>query len=311
MGYKLAGYDVLGCCEIDASIIEVYKANHKPKYAFNCDIRDFLKQDIPPELYDLDILDGSPPCSTFSMAGNREKDWGKEKVFAEGQKKQTLDDLFFYFIDIANELKPKIVISENVKGIILGNSKGYVKEIIRRFDNAGYDTQLFLINGAALGLPQRRERVFFVSRRKDLGLPKIKLSFKEKPISLGEATADLTEAETLGKKLSDYMSAIWRNCPCGKSLSFVKGKGHLFNLYRLSSKRPMSTITTRAHLLFHWNYPNQLSDKVIIRCSSFPEDYNFGKARVNFICGMSVPPVIMANIANEVYKQLLCEVANG
>ena len=71
MGYKLAGFDVLGCNEIDKKIIEVYKLNHKPKYAFNQDIRDFRKlPELPEELFNLDILDGSPPCSSFSMVGN-------------------------------------------------------------------------------------------------------------------------------------------------------------------------------------------------------------------------------------------------
>lgn len=85
MGYKLAGFDVLGCNEIDPKMIEVYKANHNPKYAYLEPIQTFkLREDLPQELYELDILDGSPPCSSFSMAGNREKDWGKEKVFREG-----------------------------------------------------------------------------------------------------------------------------------------------------------------------------------------------------------------------------------
>ena len=82
MGYKLAGYDVLGCNEIDKRLIEIYKLNHNPKYAFCEPIQDFKnRNDLPDELYNLDILDGSPPCSSFSMAGNREKDWGKDKHF--------------------------------------------------------------------------------------------------------------------------------------------------------------------------------------------------------------------------------------
>ena len=82
MGYKLAGFDVLGCNEIDPKMIEAYKANHNPKYAYLEPIQTFkLRTDLPDELYNLDILDGSPPCSSFSMAGNREKDWGKEKKF--------------------------------------------------------------------------------------------------------------------------------------------------------------------------------------------------------------------------------------
>ena len=84
MGYKLAGCDVLGCCEIDPKMNEVYVKNHHPKYNFLMDIREFNalpNEKIPAELFDLDILDGSPPCTTFSMAGQREESWGKKKKF--------------------------------------------------------------------------------------------------------------------------------------------------------------------------------------------------------------------------------------
>lgn len=87
MGYKLAGFDVIGCNEIDPKVNQVYVTNHAPRFNFLGDIRELREREreLPPELYNLDILDGSPPCSTFSLSGNREKDWGKEKVFREGQ----------------------------------------------------------------------------------------------------------------------------------------------------------------------------------------------------------------------------------
>lgn len=69
--------------------------NHHPKYPFACDIREMKTMDLPDELFNLDIFDASPPCTSFSMSGNREKDWGKEKVFREGQVSQVLDTLFF------------------------------------------------------------------------------------------------------------------------------------------------------------------------------------------------------------------------
>lgn len=94
---------------------KIYQINHHPTHFFTEDIREFnQRQDLPKELYDLDILDGSPPCSTFSMAGNREKTWGKEKTFKEGQKKQILDELVFVFCDTVQKLSPKVVIMENV-----------------------------------------------------------------------------------------------------------------------------------------------------------------------------------------------------
>jgi DNA (cytosine-5)-methyltransferase 1 len=167
MGYKLAGFDVLGCNEIDRKMMEAYQANHNPKYSFLEGIQTFkLRDDLPEELYNLDILDGSPPCSSFSIAGNRESDWGKEKKFREGQADQVLDTLFFDFIDLAKKLQPKVVVAENVKGLLLGNAIEYVKKLYKQFDQAGYYCQHWLLDASKMGVPQRRERVFFICLRK-------------------------------------------------------------------------------------------------------------------------------------------------
>ena len=191
-GYKLAGFDVIGANDVDPKMAEVYKANHNPKHYFLESITTLKeRKDLPKELYDLDILDDSPPCSSFSMAGSREKGWGKEKKFREGQAKQVLDTLFFDFIDLAKELQPKVVVAENVKGLLLGNAIEYVKKIYEEFDKAGYYCQHWLLNAAKMGVPQRRERVFFICLRKDLAepfleykdmftqLPKLVLEFNE------------------------------------------------------------------------------------------------------------------------------------
>jgi DNA (cytosine-5)-methyltransferase 1 len=140
MGYKLAGCEVIGCCEIDPRMNEIYVKNHHPKYNFQMDIRDFNKipnEEIPEELFNLDVLDGSPPCTTFSTAGEREKSWGKLKKFREGQKEQTLDDLSFVFIETVNKLKPKVVVMENVEGLILGEAFGYVRKFTIRWRMQG------------------------------------------------------------------------------------------------------------------------------------------------------------------------------
>ena len=129
MGYKLAGYEHLGGVELDPKVAATYKANHHPKYLYTMDIREFNKlTDLPSDLYDLDLLDGSPPCSTFSTAGSREKAWGKEKQFAEGQKLQTLDDLVFVYCDTIAKLKTKVCLLENVSGLVKGNGKVYAKK---------------------------------------------------------------------------------------------------------------------------------------------------------------------------------------
>lgn len=80
MGYKLAGYEVIGNCEIDKKINEIYVKNNHPKYNYCMGIQEMNKlKEFPKELYNLDILDGSPPCSTFSLCGEREKTGGKIK----------------------------------------------------------------------------------------------------------------------------------------------------------------------------------------------------------------------------------------
>lgn len=113
MGYKLAGFDVIGCNEIDHRMMYAYCRNHDPKFPFLEPIQEFKnKKDLPEELFDLDILDGSPPCSTFSMVGTRSESWGVEKKFTEGQQVQVLDTLFFDFIDLAKTLQPKVVTAE-------------------------------------------------------------------------------------------------------------------------------------------------------------------------------------------------------
>jgi DNA (cytosine-5)-methyltransferase 1 len=66
MGYKLAGYNVLGCNEIDPLMMGTYVKNHNPELSYLEGIQEFKnRQDLDPRLFNLDILDGSPPCSSF------------------------------------------------------------------------------------------------------------------------------------------------------------------------------------------------------------------------------------------------------
>ena len=111
LGYKLAGYDVIGGLEIDTKVAETYRVNNKPKYLYTEDIRTFKNRtDLPSELYNLDILDGSPTCTPFTTQVLRHKIWGVKKSFNEGNTEQTLDDLFFHFLDLANTLQPKVIV---------------------------------------------------------------------------------------------------------------------------------------------------------------------------------------------------------
>lgn len=308
MGYKLAGYDVIGNVEIDPRVMEVYRRNNHPKYPYLMDVRDFLKipdADLPEELFRLDILDGSPPCSVFSTAGEREKGWNKEKVFREGQAKQKLDDLFFYFIQIAEKLRPRVVIAENVSGLLKGNAKGYVNEIFKAFDAAGYKTQLFLLNAAFMGVPQKRERCFFIAQRKDQGFPKLKLQFDEKPIMFGEVRTEkgiYVDPESIAGKL--LANRMHQDKDLASISERIRNKRSGFSQKIDWDDSIASTNVSGAESYRGFDGMRQSAgDKRNIQ--TFPQDYNFGKQDENFITGMSVPPVMMAQVSAEVYSQWL------
>lgn len=298
MGYKLAGFEHLGGVEIDPKVGQVYKLNHKPKHFYLEDIRQFNeRQDLPEELYNLDLLDGSPPCSSFSMAGNRDKDWGKKKVFKEGQTKQVLDDLVFEYIKTIDKLKPKVALLENVKGLIQGNAKAYTKKIFQQFTKAGYRVQLFLLNAASMGVPQKRERVFFIGLRNDFKLPKLKLEFNEKPILFKE----VDEGNIVHKPLTEGFLKDWDNTKEGESFGKFKSNK------KVNSGDVSSTIASGTYK-FHYKYKRELSDIEYKKIGSYPLDYNFKDIQPKYLIGMSVPPVMTAQISNQIYIQWLSKI---
>lgn len=310
MGYKLAGYDVIGNVEIDPRVMKVYQKNNHPKYPYLMDVREFLKipdAELPKELFHLDILDGSPPCSVFSTAGKREKGWNKEKVFREGQARQKLDDLFFYFISIAQKLQPRVVIAENVSGLLKGNAKGYVNEIFKAFDMAGYKTQLFLLNAAFMGVPQKRERCFFVAQRKDQAFPKLTLNFREKPILFGEVRSEHGRKIDPNSAPNTYKYIQFVKDSDGsigdiKERFGVKNQG--FTNIVFQDHKPAPTLNATGLLIRAADKSWCVGDDCR-NVQTFPQDYDFCDQTAQYICGMSVPPVMMAQVASEVYEQWL------
>jgi DNA (cytosine-5)-methyltransferase 1 len=306
MGYKLAGYRVLGGVEIDPHMMELYRANHRPEHSYLMGVQEFkgIAGDLPQGLRDIDVLDGSPPCSSFSMAGSREDAWGDAKRFREGQVKQVLDDLFFHFIDIAERMRPKAVIAENVKGLIIGKARGYVKEIFEAFRRAGYDCQLFLLNSSRMGVPQSRERTFFVARRTDLALPRIELPFAERPISVREAWLGLPMD---GLEITAQQAHWWHRVGPGQAFSKGHPKGHWFTAIKLHPDRPAPTLcASDGNAGFYlWDKPRRTDSRMLIRAQSFPEDYAFLGVKPQYLLGMSVPPFMMQRVADQVLRQWL------
>lgn len=323
MGYKLAGFDVIGCNEIDPRMMNAYCYNHSPKYPFLEPIQTFKdKQDLPPELFNLDILDGSPPCSTFSMAGSREKAWGKKKKFREGQSEQVLDTLFFDFIDLAKRLRPKVVVAENVEGLMLGQARQYLDKILKGFSQAGYSVLLYLLDAQYMGVPQRRKRLFFVCLRKDFAplvpcnrtlfgeaLPILNLNFTEKRIPFSECYDGKGRYLTQGSLLLER----WKKRQLGDGdISYImkrtENKNTCFNQQFVYMDKACNTITSKEESNILFNEPKYLSQSEVCCVSTFPQDYDFMGTKPYYICGMSVPPVMMAQIASRIYDQWLVKI---
>jgi len=319
MGYKLAGFDVIGCNEIDPKMMAAYVANHNPKYSFLEPIQTFKnRQDLPQELFDLDILDGSPPCSSFSMAGNREKDWGKEKKFREGQAEQVLDTLFFDFIELAKRLQPKVVIAENVKGLLLGDAQKYVNDILMEFDSAGYYVSYKLLDASKMGVPQRRERVFFYAIRKDLytgefadlfqSEPVLDLEFDEPELSFEAATKDYWNIESGTNCIEKYaVGKEWYNLKEGEQSE------KYFQLIKLDRNKVCPTVVASAQnsstaSITHPLICRKLNDAEFCAIGTYPRDYNFLGNLSGYLIGMSVPPVMTAQIATRIWEQWLTKI---
>ena len=120
-GYKLSGGDCLFMNEFQQVAVDDYLANFPETPHHICDdIKNVTGQQIMEmtglKVGELDLLDGSPPCPPFSMSGTKQKGWGKEKT-AYGMKQKNIEDLTWEQIRIANEMQPKVIVCENVKGL--------------------------------------------------------------------------------------------------------------------------------------------------------------------------------------------------
>ena len=182
-GYKLSGGDCLFVNEFQRVAMDTYLANWPGTPNICDDIKNVTGQKIMEmtglKVGELDILDGSPPCPPFSMSGTKRKGWNKEKV-AYGMKQKNIEDLTWEQIRIAGEMKPKVIVCENVKGLTMDYAQDHLNLMVRDFENLGYSTVYKVLKGHEQGVPQKRERVFIVSVRNDvldaIGMPFMCLS---------------------------------------------------------------------------------------------------------------------------------------
>ena len=205
LGFERAGFSIPVANEFDKTIWETFKINHPDTHLIEGDVRQINKSDMTEFIQgDVDGIIGGPPCQSWSEAGSL-----KGIDDARGQ-------LFFDYIRILKEFKPKFFLAENVSGMLADRHSDAVKNIISMFEDAGYDVTLDLVNAKDYGVAEERKRVFYIGFRKDLkikfGFPKGSTKEDDKKITLRDIIWDLQEtAVPSGDKNHHNPNAINNN----------------------------------------------------------------------------------------------------
>ena len=201
LGFEKAGFDIPIANEFDKNIWKTFEVNHPQTKLLKEDIRKIDAKTLPK---DIDGIIGGPPCQSWSEAGSLkgiEDDRGK---------------LFFEYIRILKSVQPKFFLAENVSGMLADRHSVAVKNIIKMFEECGYDVSLTLVNAKDYGVAQERKRVFYIGFRKDLNIkfdfPKGSTEDDNNKITLRDIIWDLQDsAVPAGEKNQHNPNAINNN----------------------------------------------------------------------------------------------------
>ncbi len=348
LGYRMAGFKVAWASEFIPAAQDTYRANHNDTILDTRDIRTVQPEEVLAALKmqpgDLDLLDGSPPCASFSTAGKREAGWGKVKKYSDGA--QRTDDLFHEFIRLVRGIRPKVFVAENVSGLVKGTAKGMFLQILAAMKASGYRVTCRVLDAQWLGVPQQRQRSIFVGVREDLNrepvhptplpyrysvrdaLPWIvkqgdnggfgggAMQDAEKnpspTIGAGPSTGNgnfspaKVEAET---DISRYaIGAEWDKLKQGEA------SGKFFSLVKTDAEQPCQSVTAngaRAGLacVTHPTEKRKFTIAELRRICAFPDDFILtgSYAQQWERLGRSVPPVMMYHIAKTLRDEVLCK----
>ncbi len=155
LGFERAGFEIPVANEFDAAIWKTFKVNHPRTKLIEDDIRNLSAENFP---CDIDGIIGGPPCQSWSEAGSK-------RGINDSRGK-----LFFDYVRILNDKKPKFFLAENVSGMLANRNSEAVSCILDMFTNCGYDVKITLVNAKNYGVAQERKRVFYIGFRKDLNI---------------------------------------------------------------------------------------------------------------------------------------------
>ena len=215
LAFRNQGHQIIGACEIDRYARQIY-GKHFP----GIKIYEDATKIKPDELPDFDCIAAGFPCQTFSTAGKR-------LGFEESR-----GTLFFEIARIARQKRPRLLLLENVKGLLSHDNGKTFAVILSTLDELGYDAQWQVLNSKYF-VPQNRERIFIVGHLRDTPRPKI-FPFRE---TIEEYNGSRQQTQEKGKRVPDkIVGAIDANYHKGGGTRTMISKSKLKTIHPSNSE---------------------------------------------------------------------------
>lgn len=287
--YPRSAFDIVYAVDNDEYCTKIYNANFEHKCIVK-DVRDIVPSQIP----DFDILAGGFPCQSFSISAQNPPRLGY---------KDERGMLFFEMVKILKEKKPRAFIAENVKGILSANNKKAFPMILREFSDAGYHVQYYLVNASKFGVPQKRERVIIIGFRNKSDRNNFIFSHYIPQNSVLRDVIDEKENSNENLFFSDRAVAGML------AVRDKMNKGRVQNLDEpcntISAHLAKVSLNSTDPVLKIGNRFRRFSTREAARIQSFPDSFAFdivSSVRQYKAIGNAVPPVMMWHIANSIQR---------
>lgn len=279
-GYQLAGGKVRLAVEWDDNAVATYRLNFPETPIYHGDIAD-LSVDEALRLSglqagELDIFDGSPPCQGFSTAGKRKFDDDRNQLFRE-------------YVRLLRGFRPKVLVMENVSGMVKGKMRLIFVECLRELKASGYRVKARVLNAMYFNVPQSRQRCIFIGARDDLGI---------------EPNHPKARTKSLGLRRALGLRRGW-----GKVNEGIKNK-QFKNDWRNLDLPCVTLEKTRPPILLEDGIERELTVEECSRLASYPDTWLWGPRAYQRI-GNSVPPNFMRAIAEHIRDTILGGAATG
>ena len=313
LGFEKAGFDVVWANEYDKEIWATYEKNHKNTILDKRSIVDIPSDEVP----DCDGIIGGPPCQSWSEAGSKRGIADKR-----GQ-------LFYEFMRILADKKPKFFLAENVSGMLVPAHKEALANIKQMFTDIGYELSFQLLNVSDYGVPQDRKRVFFIGYRKDLDLKFTfpKATTLENKITLEKAIIDLKDSVLPAKEGNysngneckilnhEYMIGGFSSMFMSRNrvrswdeVSFtIQAGGRHAPIHPQAPKMEFIEQNIREFVKGHEHLYRRLSVRECARIQTFPDNFSFEYRNVVAgykMIGNAVPVKMGKVLAQKIYADL-------